>query len=195
MVWLLFLSQLPAHPSSLRVNIWRKMQSAGALGLQNGVWVLPDQPEQVKFLQDLLDAIQKQEAKGASGQIFTVNPLGEAVEQDVIARFRAARDEEYAEFDERSREFLAEINKETQKQKFTFAELEENEQDLQRLKTWLENIRKRDFFGGNKAHEAMQIYEACRTALKAFTTEVYNRQTAEPSEPLKPSQGSNSDPS
>ena len=57
MEWLLFLSQLPAHPSSLRVNVWRKLRASGALGLQNGVWVLPDQPEQAKFLENLLDSI------------------------------------------------------------------------------------------------------------------------------------------
>jgi vacuolar-type H+-ATPase subunit I/STV1 len=171
----IFLSQIPANPSSLRVNVWRKLRAAGALGLQNGVWVLPKGSEQKEFLEGLLETIQQQ---GASGQIFTVTPLNEAIEQDILARFHNDRDEEYAEIQERSHEFLGEIEKETRKQKFTFAELEENEQDLQRLTSWFERIQKRDFIGGEKAQQAAEALEACRAAFEAFSTEVYNRQVA-----------------
>lgn len=177
MNWLLFLSQLPTTPSSLRVNVWRKLRAAGALGLQNGVWMLPNHPEQIAFLEDLLDSIQKQ---GASGQIFSVAPLNEPVEQDLLARFRADRDEEYAEYLERSQEFLAEIEKESAKEKFTFAELEENEQDFQRLANWLEKIQKRDFTGGEKAQEALARHQKCASVLEGFTNEVYNRQANRP---------------
>ena len=176
MNWLLFLSQLPANPSSLRVNVWRKLRAAGALGLQNGVWLLPENSDQSKFLTDLLEAIQSQ---GASGQIFTVTPKDETIEQDIITRFRSDRDEEYTEFLEHSLEFLAEIEKESKKQKFTFAELEENEQDFQRLSNWLEKIQKRDFVGGEKAREAAEELEKCRNVFEVFSAEVYNRQTTE----------------
>lgn len=176
MNWLLFLSQLPTHPSSLRVNVWRKLRAAGALGLQNGVWLLPDRPEQTQFLADLLDTVQKQ---GASGQIFSVAPFTEAIEQDILARFHADRDEEYLEFLEQGQEFLAEIEKETRRQKFTFAELEEIEQFLQRLENWLEKIQKRDFSGGGKAQQAIDLLEKCRLDFETFSTEVYNRQASD----------------
>ncbi len=174
MDWLLFISQLPSTPSSLRVNVWRKLRAAGALGLQNGVWLLPDQPEQVNFLEELLGWIQSQ---WASGQVFQVSALNAEVERDIQARIQAERDEEYSEFLERAAEFLAEIEKESAKQKFTFAELEENEQDYQRLETWLKRIRKRDYIGGGKAREAGETFTTCRMALESFADEVYNRQT------------------
>lgn len=180
MNWLLFLSQLPATPSSLRVNVWRKLRAAGALGLQNGVWVLPDQPEREKFLEDLLSSIQ---SKGAGGQIFRVSSLSKAVEQDILNRFRIDRDEEYTEFLERTGEFLAEIEKESAKQKFTFAELEENEQDYLRLSGWLKKIRKRGFAASGKASEADNALEDCRRALEVFSSAVYASQAAAGSEP------------
>ena len=40
--WLVFIPQLPSSPSSLRVLVWRRMRTAGAAALQQGVWVLPD---------------------------------------------------------------------------------------------------------------------------------------------------------
>jgi vacuolar-type H+-ATPase subunit I/STV1 len=171
MEWILFLSQLPTNPSSLRVTVWRKMRLNGALGLQNGVWMLPNTSEQIQFLQDLSKIIQNQ---GASCQIFTVSPLDQRVEEDILERFQSDRSEEYDEFIERSEGFLAEIDKETKKQKFTFAELEENEQDLQRLTNWLEKIQKRDFIGGEKANLASNFIEQCRTVFEDFSTNVYN---------------------
>lgn len=181
MNWLLFLSQLPTHPSSLRVNVWRKLRAVGALGLQNGAWLLPDQAEQTKFLEELLGTIQQQ---GASGQIFKVAPLNDAVEQDILARFAAERQEEYVEFLETCQDFLAEMKKETQKQKFTFAELEENEPDLQRLENWLVKIQKRDFTAGEAARRSTETLEKCRAAFEAFSAEIYRRQAAEPNQNL-----------
>lgn len=174
MNWLLFLSQLPTQPSSLRVYVWRKLRAMGALGLQNGVWVLPDTPDHRAFLESLLQAIEEQEA---AGQIFTVAPLNEAIEMTILDRFRADRDEEYTEFVERSQDFLAEIEKETGKQKFTFAELEENEQDLQRLSNWLEKIQARDFVGGAQRETAETLHKTCQAAFETFAATVYERQS------------------
>ncbi|HEX9012818.1 MAG TPA: Chromate resistance protein ChrB, partial [Anaerolineaceae bacterium] len=74
--------------------------------------------------------------------------------------------------------FLAEIERESSRQKFTFAELEENEQDLHRLETWLERISQRDFTGGSLSGQVAETLERCRTALETFSSEVYNRQAA-----------------
>jgi len=176
MEMLLFLSQLPASPSSLRVMVWRRMKAAGAVGLQNGVWLLPRVPEQERFLQELLSYV---EGQGASGQIFLVQPASDAVHQGILARFRADRDQEYDEFREQCQAFLAEITKETGREKFTYAELEENEHDLQKLTTWLPKIQARDFFGCDRAEAALAELAECRQALEAFAGQVYDREEIE----------------
>ena len=173
MDWLLFLPQLPTHPSSIRVMVWRKMRAAGALGLQNGVWVLPNKPEHTKFLTDLLAAIRED---AASGYIFTVGPVSEGTADDILERFRSDRDEEYTEFCERCQEFLGEISKETEKEKFTFAELEDIEQDYRKLERWLRKIQRRDFAGGRLADEATRLLSTGKAAYEVFSNEVYRRQ-------------------
>ena len=40
--WLLFVHQLPSHPSKLRVTTWRRLQQLGAIPLKQAVYVLPD---------------------------------------------------------------------------------------------------------------------------------------------------------
>jgi hypothetical protein len=42
--WLLFIHQLPASPSNLRVSTWRRLQQLGAIPLKQAVYVLPDTP-------------------------------------------------------------------------------------------------------------------------------------------------------
>jgi hypothetical protein len=168
--WLLFLPQLPSSPSSLRVLVWRRLRAAGALGLQHGVWVLPRTPEQERFLRELLAEITPQ---GGSGLLFEATALSPDVPADLVARFRAERDQDYAEFRGRCRDFLAEIAKETAAQNFTFAELEENEQDLHKLVGWLQKIRARDFFGGQQAEPSTADLARCHEAFQGFAQAVY----------------------
>jgi len=170
MEWLIFTSQLPASPSSMRVMVWRRMRTVGAVNLQNGVWVLPREKEQERIVQELLDYLVEQ---GAAGQAFAAKTLSEKVEQDLLGRFRGQREEEYAELLERCEGLLAELDKETKKKKFTFAELEENEDDLQKLENWLKRIKARDLVGGERAAEAARSLEACREALQIFANRVY----------------------
>jgi vacuolar-type H+-ATPase subunit I/STV1 len=168
--WLLFLAQLPATPSSLRVNAWRRLRDAGSTSLQNGVWILPRNPENTLFMERLLATIKQ---SGASGQIFVVQGLDQAIHEDIITRFKADREQEYDEFLEQCEAFLSELEKETQRQKFTFAELEENEQNLQRLRKWIAKIQKRDFFKTKKSQEAVAAFQNCRQWLQNYTRQVY----------------------
>jgi hypothetical protein len=42
--WLVFVHQLPANPSNLRVSTRRRLQQLGAIPLKQAVYVLPDTP-------------------------------------------------------------------------------------------------------------------------------------------------------
>jgi hypothetical protein len=171
--WLVFIPQLPSSPSSLRVLVWRRMRAAGAAALQQGVWVLPQTPEHEQFLRDVLREAQQQ---GGNGILMVATPLDAAQAAEVIERFRADRDQEYVEFGVQCREFLAEIAKETEAGNLTFAALEENEHDLQKLHTWLEKISARDFFGAPQAQAAAEALAACERGLHSFAEAIYTRE-------------------
>ncbi len=168
--WLLFVSRLPASPSSLRVMVWRRMRGAGALGLQNGVWVFPRRQEHERFLRELLQSVGSQ---AGSGQIFIARALDETVDAQITGRFQADRSLEYQEFTEQCAGLRRELAKETRRKKFTFAELEENESNLERLTQWLARINGRDFFPGEEAAAAAAALEGCRQALASFAERVY----------------------
>ncbi|TCK27881.1 Chromate resistance protein ChrB [Pseudonocardia endophytica] len=167
--WVLLLAQLPASPSSPRVTVWRRARSAGAIGVQNGAWVLPDGEPHVRFLTGLAAYVREH---GGTAFAFRTTSATGLEDDEIVARFRSDRAKEYAELTERGEELLAELAKETDRSNFTFAELEENEQDLDRLSGWLEKITVRDFFSDERAKDAAALLERCRHALETFTAEV-----------------------
>lgn len=171
--WLVFFPQTPATPSSLRVLVWRRLQQAGAINLQSGAWMLPQTREQEQALFTLLTEMEQQ---GGSGFFLEAKAPTEAIQADLMKRFQAERASEYQEFGERCQEFLAEVEKETHAHKFTFAELEENEQDLLKLTRWLRKILQRDFFPSSSSQGAVAHLAQCRQALETFTTAVYKQE-------------------
>lgn len=135
--------------------------------------MLPHAPAQEQLLQTLLTELEQQ---GGSGFFLEARAPTEAIQTGLIERFQQERAKEYQEFGDRCREFLAELEKETRARKFTFAELEENEQDLLKLTRWLRKIQRRDFFPSSSSQEAVARLAGCRQALRTFTATVYEQE-------------------
>jgi DNA-binding transcriptional regulator PaaX len=167
--WLMLTYTLPREPSRLRVSVWRKLKKLGAVSLAQSMWVLPD----LDGCREALD-ILKDEISAEGGESFLMSASIDAKsEQDFIARFGAARDEEYTELLEQCSDFLRELEKETEKCNFSFAEIEENEADLEKLKTWYHTIEARDFFGASLRRESAESLASCAAELEAFCLKAY----------------------
>lgn len=171
--WLLFLPQVPSSPSSLRVAVWRRMREVGAISIQTGVWTLPRNEKSEEYMRGVLDEISKH---GGGGQILCAIPLALPDQEKTIEQFRSDRDEEYGQFIERCHNFVVEIDKECSRNKFAFADLEQNEIELKKLIKWLAKIQSRDYFTGYKAEEAKMLLIICDEALHDFEKNVYARQ-------------------
>jgi hypothetical protein len=112
------------------------------------------------------------EMEGESVILETV-ALDRSQQENVVARFKSDRDEEYQEFISRCADFEAEIEKETKARHFTYAEIEENDVDLKKLQSWLAKIRKLDFYGASLAAGAEQRLKDCEALLETYAQRVF----------------------
>ena len=171
--WLLFSPHLPATPSSLRVLVWRRMQTLGALNVHTGLWLLPHTQAHEQRLSSLRAELEQQ---GGQAWIFTSSPLDAQTTEQVVLRFQDERQKDYHEFASRCQEFHHELEREKAAQNWTFAELDENEQDLHKLTQWLRQIQQRDFFPTTSSKQALAQLDGCRHVLHHFAQEVYAHQ-------------------
>jgi hypothetical protein len=89
------------------------------------------------------------------------------------ALFTEQREAEWAEFVSDCGKYEAELAGEVAKEKLTLAELDEEEQSLERLRRWCEAIRARDLFGAPSAAAAEARLKECAEALERFAGQVY----------------------
>jgi hypothetical protein len=96
-----------------------------------------------------------------------------------IAGFNSNREEEYIEVIKAGDELLHEIDEESKTEDFHFADLEENEKHLQRVKELLDSVKNRDYFGSPLQIKATELIEDCRSKFEEFSHEVYSREGIE----------------
>src|SRR5262245_19049017 len=87
--------------------------------------------------------------------------------------FTAQREAEWGEFLSDCGKYEAELADEVAKGKLTLAELDEEEQSLDRLRRWYRTIRARDLFGAPSATVAERRLKDCTEALEDFAEQVY----------------------
>jgi hypothetical protein len=168
--WLLLIYRVPQDPPGRRTYVWRQLKELGAIYLQQAVGLLPDRPAVRAALDALADRIRTFE--GDVSLLETRSPSADW-EQEMIRRFNAARDAEYAEVIENVERFEDEITRESQRGKYTFAELEDSEADWEKIQRWLARIDARDFFTAPGRLGVVAAMERGRTKLEQFAAAVY----------------------
>lgn len=166
--WFILIYKLPPEPTRYRASVWRKLRGGGAIYLQNGVAALPVDAPGERVMRGVVQEIGEM---GGTAYLLRSRSVGD--EAALVEAFNAARDAEYSEVLDRCGGFHEELAKERAAKKFTFAELEENEEDLSRLEAWLGKVRERDRFGAPLSQEAEQALISCREDLEVFAASVY----------------------
>ena len=174
--WLLLVYRIPSEPTRLRAGVWRKLKGLGAIYIQNSAAALPASPQSERALRALRAEIDE---IGGSATLFSSVSL--AGQERLLQTFNAARDDEYEEIIDKCQDFLGQVQKEYDAHHFTYAELEENEVDLVKLRGWFDRIRLRDVFGAGQVETTMEALKKCEQVLEDYAARVYAEEGEEPS--------------
>jgi len=166
--WLLLIYRVPPEPTRLRATVWRRIKSLGAIYLQNSVAALPATPATERALRKL-----RREILDMTGTAVLLRCAVLAGEPDVRNAFQAARNDEYEEILDRCQDFLQQVQKEYTANHFTYAELEENEVDLVKLRNWLAKVAERDAFGADGRPAAEKALAECEQSLETYAARVF----------------------
>ena len=169
--WLVLIYRVPPEPTRLRSTVWRRIKSLGAIYLQTSAAALPASAATERALRKL-----RREIIDMSGTAVLLSCSVLAGAQDVHAAFQAARDDEYEEIVDRCEDFLAQVRKEHAASHYTYAELEENEVDLDKLQKWFARVRQRDVFGADGRQDAEKALAQCAQSLEEYATRVYEEE-------------------
>jgi hypothetical protein len=174
MKWLFFAYSLPTEPSRARVYVWRQLKKLGAINYQS-VWIVPYSAERINEFKKLIEDIE-----GFKGTALLTrgNILIKDQEDRIYQAFIDSKNEEYGEIIAKCQDFFKEIEHEIQRENFIFAEVEENEEELGKLKQWFKKVEKRDFLKPPLRKEAMEKLKVCEKMFEDFAKRVYEHSQA-----------------
>jgi hypothetical protein len=169
--WLLLVYRVPTEPSRNRVAVWREMKRMGALYMQNCVCLLPN----FRGVKQRLHALtEKVEALGGSSNLFEIARIEPRELDDIVANFRALSDREYSEIvEECETKFKKEIEFERFRENYSYEEAEEILTDLEKIRSWLQRVRERDWFHSDRRADAESSLAECEELYDAFERDCY----------------------
>ncbi len=171
--WLLFSYSVPKNPSTVRVALWRRLRDLGVLYIAPSVCLLPASGRGAESLEACRRTASE---SGGTARLLPIHVADAEANAALIEEFRALRGAEYHELLERAEAMLTELSRESEGAKFIFAELEENEDELEKLEKWYKRITARDVLGSPYKEPGEAALQRCRDALALFRDATVTRE-------------------
>jgi hypothetical protein len=148
---LLLLVGVPPTPSSLRVRVWRRLRSLGAVALKRSAYLLPDTPERYEDFQWLAQEIQRE---GGDATLIRVQQIENLTPADVSRLFHEPRDADYRQLAVRYRGLLQALDRKSA------AASARTQAELARLQKEHQRVHDIDFFDAPGGAEVRRLEEA-----------------------------------
>ncbi len=169
MGWRVLTYRLSGDQSRHRVAVWRELRRVGAVALQSATWAIPTGD---RFDEGLERATALVKRSGGQALCFEVAASEETLAA-VETLYTAEREAEWVEFCSECDKSETELHGEIEKEKFTLAELDEEEQNVDRLRRWYRDLRAKDLFGAPSAAQGERRLKEVAELLEEFAEQVY----------------------
>ena len=142
---MLLIYRIPAQPTRLRLQVWRKLQRMGAVYLQNAVCLLPARDDLVENMHYVAGMVEEM---GGTCHLFSASALLPSGDERLKQEFVAQSDEALGKIVER----LAGVRESLEKAASPSA-LERAEEELKRERVAYLRARRQAYFGSTKEGE------------------------------------------
>jgi hypothetical protein len=170
--WLVFAYTLPPEPSRLRVSVWRRLKRLGAVYLPEGFWVLPHTDQLVGEVERTIEEVKQYQGSVSAFRSVDFTPEQTERLSTIVVE---ARNEEYAELQGQCARFRHHVEHATTTGRFTFAEVEELEEEIGKIDKWLREIKARDVLGSSEYEVSIGVLGGCRVLLQEFIDRAFER--------------------
>ena len=170
--WLLLVHQLPPKPAYLRVKIWRRLQSIGAIALKNSVYALPRNEQTREDFQWLLRDIEQNGGEGLVCEAVLADGMRD---DQVRALFDRARDADYGALAKDVRALTQAIRRKKN---------EEPSAQIAKLRQRFSEIDQIDFFGATGRMTVEGLFAELEHCLIARTGKAAGKKTPATINPL-----------
>lgn len=150
-ILLLLLVGVPPTPSSLRVRVWRRLRSLGAVPLKRSAYLLPDTPDRYEDFQWLAQEIRRE---GGDATLIRVQQIENLSTDDVRRLFHEPRNQDYRKLAVRYRRVLQALDRKAA------AASRRVQDEITRLARDHRRIRDVDFFDAPGGAEIERLEEA-----------------------------------
>jgi hypothetical protein len=147
---LLLLVGVPPTPSSLRVRVWRRLRSLGAVPLKRSAYLLPDTPERYEDFQWLAQEIQRE---GGDATLIRVQQIENMGPEQIRRLFHEPRDHDYRQLAARYRKVLQRLDRKAA------AKSVRAQEEVARLAKEHQRIRDIDFLNAPAGAEVRRLEE------------------------------------
>lgn len=169
--FLMLVYRMPASPTAGRVAVWRNLKKTGAVYVQDSACVIPDTAPLRRELAPILERI---DGGGGRYHLLPLRTLPPDEEEKLVNLFVEQTSDHYREIIENCEvDFAKEIEFEHFRKNFTYEEAEEIRMDFEKICTWFERVRERDWFGAPNREEALSWLERCEALLEGFEAKVF----------------------
>lgn len=155
--WLILMVSLPPNPSSLRVRVWRKLRTLGAVPLRPSVYLLPPTPDNFERFQWLSQEVVKD---GGEATFLSVDQIETMKRAAVVQLFQRARDQDYRLLAERYRKIARGLDRKAPPRSTA-----RRADELARLAREFDRIREIDFFDAPGYQEVKRFKETIEMRL------------------------------
>jgi hypothetical protein len=139
--WVLLLYGLPTKKGAVRTSVWRQLRKCGALALKTSAYLLPDTPEHTERFQWLAQQVRD---GGGEATLIHATDIEGLTNEELARMFNEARAKDYDELIGDLRQW----QRKGKKQPPGF------EQEVERMRARLEEIRRVDFFNCPRVFDA-----------------------------------------